>query len=429
MENFIKKLKGELIDIVEWLEDSRSTLVYRFVRHQNEIKNGARLVVREGQAAVFVNEGQTADVFTPGTYTLDTANLPILSTLRGWKHGFNSPFKAEVYFVNTRQFTDLKWGTMNPIMLRDPEFGPVRLRAFGTYAIRVIDPGLLIKEIVGTSHRLSVEGLTDQLRNFIVSRFAQSLGESQIPALDLAANYMQLGGVIVQYIRPEINAYGVDLTTLLVENISLPPEVEQALDTRTKMGVIGDLNRYTQFQSRQARDAAQNPSGGGVGPARARGGHGFNMAQQIGAQNQAAMQQAATPPRSRRRRPFRRPQRPAGRAFDLTTLAAMAARRTHARVARVETGNARLVAGRIGARVCRGLRGRPPAAATAVTSPHTDPRAHPHKEAGRLASHQTQAPPAPPAIGHADALRPCQSPHFHAHPAARNWSSHRAPPA
>lgn len=299
MENFIRKLKGELIDIVEWLEDSRSTLVYRFVRHQNEIKNGARLVVREGQAAVFVNEGQTADVFTPGTYTLDTANLPILSTLRGWKHGFNSPFKAEVYFVNTRQFTDLKWGTMNPIMLRDPEFGPVRLRAFGTYAIRVIDPGLLIKEIVGTSHRLSVEGLTDQLRNFIVSRFAQSLGESQIPALDLAANYMQLGGVIVQYIRPEINAYGVDLTTLLVENISLPPEVEQALDTRTKMGVIGDLNRYTQFQSAQAlRDAAQNPSGGaGMGLGAGLGaGMGFNMAQQIGAQQAAAQQPVAVPP-------------------------------------------------------------------------------------------------------------------------------------
>ncbi len=276
-----KKLAGELIDIVEWLDSSSNTLVYRFERHQNEIKNGAKLVVREGQAAVFVNEGAVADVFTPGTYTLETRNLPILATLKGWKYGFNSPFKAEVYFVNTRQFTDLKWGTMNPIMLRDAEFGPVRLRAFGTYAIKVEDPGLLIKEIVGTSGRFTIEGIQEQLRNLIVTRFADALGEAKIPALDLAANQTELGTFLGKQVEPTFKTYGIVVPTLLVENISLPPEVEQALDTRTKMGVIGNLNAYTQFQAAEAmRDAAKNPSGlAGAGMGM---GAGFAMAQQMG---------------------------------------------------------------------------------------------------------------------------------------------------
>ncbi len=288
-----EKLMNELIDIVEWLDDSRDTLVYRFQRYQNEIKNGAKLIVREGQTAVFVNEGQIADVFRPGTYTLDTKNLPILATLRGWKYGFTSPFKAEVYFVNTRQFTDLKWGTANPIMLRDPEFGPVRLRAYGTYAMRVSDAGTLVKEIAGTNGRLTIDGLTDQIRNFIVSRFSESLAESKIPALDLAANYSELGGIIAGHMKPAVGQYGIELTTLLVENISLPPEVEQALDARTKMGVIGDLSRYTQFQTAEAlRDAAKNP--GGNAAAGMGAGMGFAMAQQM-AQSLGQAQQAAAP--------------------------------------------------------------------------------------------------------------------------------------
>ncbi|MBL9000394.1 MAG: SPFH domain-containing protein [Phycisphaerae bacterium] len=288
-----EKLMNELIDIVEWLDDSRDTLVYRFQRYQNEIKNGAKLIVREGQTAVFVNEGQIADVFRPGTYTLDTKNLPILATLRGWKYGFNSPFKAEVYFVNTRQFTDLKWGTANPIMLRDAEFGPVRLRAYGTYAMRVSDAGTLVKEIAGTNGRLTIDGLTDQIRNFIVSRFSESLAESKIPALDLAANYSELGGIIAGHMKPAVGQYGIELTTLLVENISLPPEVEQALDARTKMGVIGDLSRYTQFQTAEAlRDAAKNP--GGNAAAGMGAGMGFAMAQQM-AQSLGQAQQAAAP--------------------------------------------------------------------------------------------------------------------------------------
>ena len=187
------KIRGEFIDLIEWLDDSRDTMVYRFPRYQNEIKMGAKLVVRETQNAVFVNEGKLADIFTPGTYSLSTKNLPILATLLGWKYGFNSPFKAEVYFVNTRRFVDLKWGTSNPVMLRDAEFGPIRLRAFGTYCIRISKTETFMKEIVGTDSLFRTEEITDQLRNMIVARFSDLLGESKIPILDLAANYDELG--------------------------------------------------------------------------------------------------------------------------------------------------------------------------------------------------------------------------------------------
>lgn len=294
-----QKLRGELIDIVEWIDDTNDTLVHRFERHQNEIKYGAKLVVREGQSAVFVNMGRTADVFGPGMYTLETKNLPVLSTLMGWKYGFDSPFKAEVYFVSTRRFTDLKWGTMNPIMLRDAEFGPVRLRAFGTYAVKATDPETLIKEVVGTDGSFRLDGISNQLRNVIVSRFTDILGESGIPILDLAANYDELSTFITKRISPEFNSYGIDLTKVLVENISLPPAVEEALDKRSSMGVIGDLDRYTRFQTAEAmRDAAQNEGGmaaGGMGM-----GMGFAMANQMAGamsnQNTGGQAGAAPPP-------------------------------------------------------------------------------------------------------------------------------------
>ena len=298
------KLKGELIDIIEWLDPSNDTLVFRFERYGNEIKYGAQLIVREGQAAVFVNEGQIADVFTPGRYELETKNLPILSTVLGWKYGFESPFKCEVYFVSTRRFTDLKWGTQNPIMLRDPEFGPVRLRAFGTYVARVSQPGDFIKEIVGTDAHFTTDEITDQLRNMIVSRFADLLGESKIPILDLAANYDELGQFVTTKIQPEFGVYGLEVTKLLVENISLPPAVEEALDKRSSMGVIGDLSKYTQFQTAEAmRDAAQNE--GGTAGAGMGMGMGFAMANQMtqamapgspGAPGQAAQPGMQPPP-------------------------------------------------------------------------------------------------------------------------------------
>lgn len=275
-----ERLSHELVDIVEWLDNSQDTMVYRFERFQNEIKYGAKLVVRESQAAVFINEGTLADVYKPGTYTLETQNMPILATLKGWKYGFNSPFKAEVYFVNTKQFTDLKWGTLNPVMLRDPEFGPVRLRGYGAYAMRVVDPGMFIKQVAGTNSKFTVDGITDQLRNFIVSQFTDVLGEAKIPALDLAAKYDEISQFAVEKLKPRFSQYGLELTTFTVENISLPPEVEAAMDKRTSMGVIGDLNSYTKYQAAESmRASADNPGGvmgGGVGL-----GAGFAVAQQM----------------------------------------------------------------------------------------------------------------------------------------------------
>ncbi len=286
------KIRGEFIDIIEWTDSSNDTIVYRFGRHDNEIKMRARLTVREAQKAIFVNKGQIADVFEPGMYTLETDNLPILSTLMGWKHGFHSPFKAEVYFVNMRRFTDLKWGTKHPVTLRDAEFGPVRLRAFGTYVMRVSDPQVLLREIVGTDGHFTTGEITDQLRNLIVSRFADVVAESKIPVLDLAANYEELGQFVTERIKQEFTHYGLELTTMLVENISLPPTVEEALDKRTSMGAIGDLHKYTQFQAANAmEEAAKNPggmAGGGMGM-----GMGFAMANQMG---QAMADQDTTPP-------------------------------------------------------------------------------------------------------------------------------------
>jgi len=256
------KVHGELIDIIQWTDDSDDTLIYRFERYGNQIKYGARLTVREGQAAVFVNEGKIADVFSPGMYVLETRNLPVLSTLQGWKYGFDSPFLAEVYFCSTRQFTDLKWGTQKPVIMRDSEFGPVRLRAFGTYAIRIKDPAVLVRQLSGTDGHFTLDEVVNQLRNIILSRFADMMGECSTPVLDLASNYTELGESLSEKILPEFEGYGLDLATLLIENISLPSEVESALDRKTSMGVIGDVSEYTRFNVADSIPAAAaNPGG------------------------------------------------------------------------------------------------------------------------------------------------------------------------
>jgi membrane protease subunit (stomatin/prohibitin family) len=279
--SFWDKARGELIDIVQWIDDTNDTMVYRFERYHNQIKYGAKLTVREGQTAVFVNEGRIADIFKPGMYTLETQNLPVLSTLQGWKYGFDSPFLAEVYFCSMRQFTDLKWGTMNPIMMRDAEFGPVRLRAYGTYVVRIKDPAVVIRQIVGTDGRFTVEEIMNQLRNLIVSRFAEIVGQSKIPVLDMAANYGELGQFLTERIAPEFETYGLELAILLVENISLPQGVEEALDKRTSMGVVGNLAAYTQFVIADSiPEAARNP--GGLAAAGAGIGLGMSMAAPIG---------------------------------------------------------------------------------------------------------------------------------------------------
>ena len=253
---------SQFIEVIEWLDETNNTLVYRFPVKDQEIKNGAQLIVRESQAAIFVAEGQIADLFAPGRYTVDGGNTPILSKLGAWKYGFNSPFKAEVYFVNTKQFTDLKWGTPNPVMMRDADFGMVRLRAFGIYSIRVSDPKSFIKEIAGTNARFVTDDIQGQLKRTLVGGFSDALAESKIAALDLASNYDELGKFTREKLNDEFKTLGLELTKLVIENISLPQEVEAAMDKRTSMGVIGDVGRYTQFQAADAmRDAAQNPGG------------------------------------------------------------------------------------------------------------------------------------------------------------------------
>lgn len=287
-----KKLRNEFIDIIEWLDPTNDTIVHRFERYQNEIKMGAKLTVRESQVAVFINEGQIADVYSPGMYTLTTENMPILSTLKGWKYGFNSPFKAEVYFVNTKKFLDNKWGTPNPIMLRDAEFGPVRLRAFGIYEFRVSDAATFIRDIVGTDGSFTTDQVTNQLRNIIITRFTDALGEAKIPILDLAANYDEVSQFVGNKIIAEYKDYGLDMTKFLISNISLPPEVEEALDKRSSMGIIGNLNQYTQFQAANAMEnASKNESGGGAAEGMGLG-MGFGMANQMmGAMNQGTQAQ------------------------------------------------------------------------------------------------------------------------------------------
>ncbi|GGM04058.1 hypothetical protein GCM10011534_27260 [Pseudooceanicola nanhaiensis] len=258
-------LSGEFIDVIHWTDDTRDTLVWRFERHGHAIKYGAKLTVREGQAAVFVHEGQLADVFTPGLYMLETNNMPVLTTLQHWDHGFKSPFKSEIYFVNTTRFTDLKWGTKNPIICRDPEFGPVRLRAFGTYAIRVTDPAKFLQEIVGTDGEFTMDEIAFQIRNIIVQEFSRVVASSGIPVLDMAANTRDLGTLVAKEITGTLAQYGMEMPELYVENISLPPAVEEVLDKRTSMGIVGDLGKYTQFAAAQAMERAASTPNSGMG--------------------------------------------------------------------------------------------------------------------------------------------------------------------
>ncbi len=258
-------LKGEFIDVIAWTDDSRDTMVWRFEREGHAIKYGAKLTVREGQVAVFVHEGQLADVFTPGMYQLETNNMPLMTTLQHWDHGFQSPFKSEIYFVSTTRFNDLKWGTKNPIMLRDPEFGPIRIRAFGTNSVRVKDAGIFMKEIVGTDGEFTMDEIGNQIRNVIVQEFSKVIATSKIPVLDMAGNTGDLSKIITEAIGPTIEAYGLTIPELYIENISLPEEVEKALDKRSSVGIAGDLNKYTQFSAAEAMTAAAANPGGAMG--------------------------------------------------------------------------------------------------------------------------------------------------------------------
>jgi len=260
------KLKGELLDIIEWIDQTNDTLVYRFERLGNEIKNGAKLVVRESQVAVFINEGELADVFPPGTYTLETKNLPILSTLKGWKYGFNSPFKAEVYFVSTRLFKAMKWGTPNVFYVRDADFGRVSLRAFGTYSFKVADAAKFIKEVSGTDGEFTTAEVVDELRSLTITRFIDAVGESGLALLDFASNYKDLSDFCDKKLQEEFVEYGLQIKKFLINSINLPEELQKKLDMGTGMNMIGDMDKYQQMKMADSMEAAaNNPGSGGAG--------------------------------------------------------------------------------------------------------------------------------------------------------------------
>jgi excisionase family DNA binding protein len=245
-------IKGELIEIIEWTDDSRDTLSYRFADDDKEIKRGAQLVVRESQVAQFVYLGQFGDTFGPGKHTLTTDNIPILTTLRGWKYGFQSPFKADVYYVVTRVFTGNKWGTSNPVMMRDADFGIVRIRAFGTYDFRIVEPQRFLKEVAGTDHHFRLEEFADTMRSRIVSIFSDALANSQVPVLDVATRYTELGEALLPLVNPVTTGkYGLEMTSFILENVSVPPDVETAIDKRSSMAAVGNLNDYVKFQMAQ----------------------------------------------------------------------------------------------------------------------------------------------------------------------------------
>ncbi len=289
--DFIKK---QFIDIIEWTDDSRDTLSYRFPDEDKEIKRGAQLIVRESQIAQFVYLGQFGDTYGPGKYELTTDNIPILTNLKSWKYGLESPFKADVYYVITRLFTGNKWGTANPVMMRDQDFGIVRLRAYGIYDFKIVDSKLFLKEVAGTDDHFRLDEFNDTMRSRIVSIFSEALAQSKIPALDVAARYGELGAALLPLINPQTKEkYGLEVTSFIVENVSVPPEVEQAIDKRSSMAAVGNLNDYVKFQMAQGLE--KGGDGGGAGGMAAQMAVGMAMAQQMMNQSGGIMGPQATP--------------------------------------------------------------------------------------------------------------------------------------
>jgi excisionase family DNA binding protein len=274
-------IKGELLEIIEFKDDSRDTLSWRFPDDDHAIKNGAQLIVRESQAAQFVYLGQYGDCFGPGKRSLTTENIPVLTKLKGWKYGFQSPFKADVYYVTTRLFTGNKWGTANPVMMRDADFGVVRLRAFGTFDFKITDPAVFLREVAGTDHHFRLDEFADTMRSRIVSVFSEALASCGVPALDVASRYSELGDALLPLINPQTTSkYGIEITTFLVENVSVPPEVEAAIDKRSSMSAIGNLNDYVKFQMAESMTKAGD-GGGSAAAVPAQMAMGFGLAQEM----------------------------------------------------------------------------------------------------------------------------------------------------
>ena len=278
--SLLNLITKQLIEVIEWTDDSRDTLSYRWPDDDREIKNGAQLIVRESQQVQFVAAGQYADLFQPGKHTLSTQNIPVLSTLQGWKYGFQSPFKCDVYYLNTRLFTGNKWGTSNPVMLRDKDFGVVRLRAFGTYDFRIVEPARFLKEVAGTDQNFRLDEFADTMRSRIVSIFTEALARAGVPALDVAQRYSELGDALLPLINPAMNQkYGLEITSFILENVSVPPEVEQAIDKRSSMSVVGNLNDYVKYQMGVAM--GQGGEAGAAATLPAQMAMGFGMAQDM----------------------------------------------------------------------------------------------------------------------------------------------------
>jgi excisionase family DNA binding protein len=285
-------LKTQFLEIIQWQDDSRDTISWRFPDMDKEIKRGAQLIVRESQVAQFVYLGQFGDTFGPGKWTLNTDNIPILATLKGWKYGFESPFKADVYFVNTRLFTGNKWGTANPVMLRDPDLGIVRVRAYGIFDFHVVDTKLFLKEVAGTDDNFRLDEFADTMRSRIVSLFSDAIASAKVPVLDVASRYQELGEALLPAINPQVTAkYGLEITSFIVENVSVPPEVEQAIDKRSSMSAIGNLNDYVKFQMAEGMT-----KGGGEGGGMASTAAGLGAGLAMGQQMMAAMNASSTTP-------------------------------------------------------------------------------------------------------------------------------------
>jgi len=285
-------IKGEAIDVIEWTDDSRDTLSYRFPDDDKAIKNGAQLIVRESQHVQFLYLGEFGDTFGPGKHTLTTENIPILTKLKSWKYGFNSPFKADVYYVNTRLFTGNKWGTSNPIMMRDDDLGIVRVRAFGTFDFRIAEVKLFLKEVAGSDQNFRLDEFHDTMRSRIVSVFTDALATAKIPVFDVASRYSELGEALLPLINPVIKAkYGIEMTSFILENVSVPPEVEQAVDKRSSMAAVGNLNDYVKFQMAQGME-----KGGSAGGMATEMAVGLAMAQQMMQQQQGLTPPAAPKP-------------------------------------------------------------------------------------------------------------------------------------
>jgi len=287
----------QFIDVIHWTEPGEGVLAYRYPMEDMEIQNGGQLTVRDSQAAVFVNEGQIADVFGPGLYTLSTQTLPILTYLRNWDKAFKSPFKSDVFFFSTRLQTDQKWGTATPITIRDKEFGAVRIRAYGIYTYRLNDPKVFYQKLSGTVETYRVSDLEGQLRDTIVGRMSAAFATSAVSFLDMAASQLQLGQTMMEAMQPVFAGLGLELSSFVVENISLPDELQKMLDQRISMNMIGDMSRYTQFQVAQAIPMAAANEGGGVAGIGVGLGAGMTMAQQMmNAGNFGAQPQAPAPP-------------------------------------------------------------------------------------------------------------------------------------